>query len=67
MELKLLNQCPIYLQDLKLTDICSADGLDIAHPIYNGLRLADRKSMLKWPEQQHQGKTTWQKWKMAVK
>jgi hypothetical protein len=67
MELKLLNQCWMYLYDLTLTDIYSADGLDIAHPIYNGLRLADRKSTLKWLEQQHSGKAAQQLWKMAVK
>lgn len=65
-QLKLLNQCRIYLQVLTLTDICSADGVSIADPILLGLKLFDRRSTLNWPEQQRPQQEAWKLWKSAL-
>ncbi len=65
-DLKLLNQCRLYLQVLSLTDICSADGANIVTPICNGLKLVDRRSTLHWPEQERPSKVAWNLWRVAT-
>ncbi len=65
-ELLLLNQCRLYLQVLSLTDICSADGREIAVPIYEGQKLSDKRSQSTWPEQQRPGKEAWMSWRAAL-
>jgi hypothetical protein len=41
--------------------------MDIANPIYRGLKLEDQRSALSWPKQQHPGKAAWKLWKTNIK
>jgi hypothetical protein len=45
-QLETLNHCRIYLQVVTLSDITSADGTTLLHPVLQGEKLTDRKSTL---------------------
>jgi hypothetical protein len=64
--LKLLNQCRLYLQAFSLTDITSADGKQIIQHYKKGILGQDRRSNLRWPTQQRPGKKAWNLWQQAL-
>ncbi len=66
LDLKLLNQCRLYLQVYSLTDITSADGKEIIPHYKNGVLGQDRISSLQWPTQQRPGKQAWSLWQKAL-
>jgi len=66
-KLRLLNQCRLYLQVITLADITSADGKHIILDVFIGCPLTDRKSTLKWPNQQRPSTTTWELWSTALR
>jgi ribonuclease HI len=65
-DLKILNQCRIYLQVFSLTDITSADGKQILPHSKAGQLGQDRKSSLTWPTQQRPTKKAWNLWQQAL-
>ncbi len=65
-DLKILNQCRLYLQVYSLTDITSADGRIIVPHYKVGIMSQDRKSNLRWPTQQRPGKKAWTLWQQAL-
>jgi hypothetical protein len=65
-ELKLLNQCRIYLQAISLKYNTSADGRVIMHKYKVGILSLDRKSTYNWPIQQRPSKEAWRLWQTAL-
>jgi hypothetical protein len=62
-----LNRCRLYLQIITLSDIVSADGSCIITDVFQGLPLLDRKSTLKWPNQQRPPSKDWEIWASALR
>jgi hypothetical protein len=62
-----LNRCRLYLQVITLTDIVSADGTCIIPDILAGIPLSDRRSSLKWPNQQRPPAKDWAVWLSALR
>jgi hypothetical protein len=65
-QLESLNRCRIFLQVLSLSDIVSADGRLLIVPTLSGNKLTDRRSTLKWPDQQKPPPTEWSLWTSAL-
>jgi hypothetical protein len=65
-KLRLLNQCRLYLQVITLADLTSADGKHLIPDVFIGCPLTDRKSTLKWPNQQRPTTTKWELWSTAL-
>jgi hypothetical protein len=66
-QLAQLNRCRLYLQVITLADIVSADGTCILPNSFIGVPLSDRKSALKWPNQQRPPSKDWAVWSSALK
>ena len=66
-QLAQLNRCRLYLQVITLADIVSADGSFILPDAFIGVPLSDRKSALKWPNQQRPPSKDWAVWSSALK
>jgi hypothetical protein len=66
-QLTQLNRCRLYLQVITLADIVSADGSLILPEAFIGVPLSDRKSDLKWPNQQRPPSKDWAVWSSALK
>ena len=65
-QLETLNRCRLYLQVFTLSDVTSADGTTLIHPILQGEKLTDRKSNLSWPTQQRPQRADWILWSTAL-
>jgi hypothetical protein len=61
-----LNRCRVYLQVIFLSDITSADGSIIIPECKQGVRLADRVSVLQWPIQERPSSSAWTLWTQAL-
>jgi hypothetical protein len=60
--INLLNQCRLYLQVMKLSNIFLADGLYILPEIKSGTKLTACPSQLNWP---NQGVPSWKHWEVG--
>lgn len=65
-QLKMLNQCRIYIRVIFLSDIICADGKLIILQCKNGSRVVDRTSTLNWPLQATPSRSVWILWKQAL-
>jgi hypothetical protein len=65
-QLKLINNCRLFLQVLTLSDITSADGKTLLPNYTKGIVSTDRTSSLKWPEQTRPPPSAWTLWKTAL-
>jgi len=61
-EVLVLNECRIYLQIEKLSDIANGDGLRISECFYYGRRDKHKKSTLTWPNLKRPNVTKWLIW-----
>ena len=66
MQLRLLNNCRLYLQVILLSDITTADGRHILPSVIQGSRAAYRTSTLYWPRQETPSDLAWATWSLAL-
>ena len=62
-----LNACRMYLQVQRVSDITDARGTTIRKEILEGAECDHFSSTSRWPRQGRPPKSTWLKWKRAVK
>jgi hypothetical protein len=62
-----LNHCRLYLQVLTLSDICTADGLQIKHCAFHGRSIEDSSSAWHWPRQERPPAQSWTIWQSTLR
>jgi len=65
-QMKLINQCRLYLQVITIADITAADGKRLLRSTFNGIQPQDRISTLYWPRQEPLPENAWNLWRTAL-
>ena len=63
-DLKVLNQCRLFLRVSTLSDICSSDGRTITRQCWEGLHPVH--STLLWPKQDKPASSSWSTWRKYI-
>ena len=66
LQLRLINQCRVFLRLMYLSDMVSGDGKVIEECFVQGKHPVDRETLWKWPYQHNPSCEAWVQWRRAL-